>query len=433
MRRQLKLFLLSVLIIAFFDLFFTNFAKAQNGSLYLSPSSGKVSVGETVSIILRVNTGGVAINAAEGSIVFDQQKLAVTSISKSGSIFSIWASEPKFSNAEGTIEFAGGIPNPGFSGSNGLLLTITFRAKAATNQDGADAVLVSGAILANDGAGTDILASLGKANFLISPSSAIQAIPTPVEKSLDADNLINIKSSTHPNQEKWYSNNDPLFNWELSDGVEAVSYLVTDKPESNPGTVPDGWVSEAKFTDLVDGVNYFHLRFRRTGIWGSISHFKFQIDSKPPQEFNVLVTDDNSNEPKLVFESSDDLSGIDHYEIKIDKKEWIVLDKSLAGKPYSLINQGHGEHQVIVRAVDGAGNLITTSVMITMPGSIWKKFVDMIWWIFHNGILPAILVALVALSHEFFEHSKLWRKLKKNLKFKKTKNRSNPLDLRDIT
>src|SRR3989344_9038413 len=75
-------------------------AKAQNGSLYLSPSSGTVSVGQTFSLVLRANTGGTAINDTEGSIVFDQSKLAITSVSKVGSIFTIWASEPEFSNAE---------------------------------------------------------------------------------------------------------------------------------------------------------------------------------------------------------------------------------------------------------------------------------------------------------------------------------------------
>src|SRR3989344_3274615 len=88
---------------------------AQNGSLYLAPSSGNISVGQSFLLVLRVNTGGTAINAAEGSIVFDPAKLSVSSVSKSGSIFTIWAEEPKFSNAEGTVEFAGGVPNPGYS------------------------------------------------------------------------------------------------------------------------------------------------------------------------------------------------------------------------------------------------------------------------------------------------------------------------------
>lgn len=431
MRRELKWFLLNAAIVAGFSLFFTDIVKAQNGSLYFSPSSGNVSVGQSFSLALRVNTGGTAINAAEGSVVFDQQKLSVTSVSKSGSVFSIWAEEPKFSNAEGTIEFAGGVPNPGYSGSNGLVLTINFKAKSATTVRGyTEIVLVSGGVLANDGEGTNILASLGKANYYIGAAAAPVPVPeasvTPI-----GDHAAVITSSTHPDQSKWYSNNDPTFNWKLADETETVSYLVTDKAVSNPGTIPDGLVDEAKFTDIADGISYFHLRFREGGVWGPINHLKFQIDTKPPKEFNILVADDNSKEPKLTFESSDDLSGIARYEVKVGGKDWVVVDKALAGKPYSIINQGYGEHQVLVKAVDGAGNSITASTKIVVPGGIWNKFMDIIRWIFRGGLFPAVIVTLIALAHEFFAHSKMWKKINKNIKLKKGR-KGDVLNLRDI-
>src|SRR3989344_471749 len=215
MRRELKSFFLIAMIVVILGLFFTDTAKAQNGSLYLSPSSGNVSVGQTFSIVLRVNTGGTAINAAEGSIVFDQQKFSVTSVSKSGSIFSIWASEPKFSNAEGTIDFVAGVLNPGYSGSNGLVLTINFRAKAATTVRGyTEILLVSGAILANDGQGTNILASLGKATYFVGAAAAQPESISPPSQPLVpvvGTATIQITSSTHPDKSKWYSNNDPVF------------------------------------------------------------------------------------------------------------------------------------------------------------------------------------------------------------------------------
>ena len=119
-------------------------AKAQTGSLYFSPSSGSVVAGQNFSLIIRTNTGGVAINAAEGSVVFDPSKVSISSVSKSDSIFSLWATEPKYSNAKGTLEFAGGIPNPGYSGSNGVVLVINFKAKTATTVKGyTEIILVS--------------------------------------------------------------------------------------------------------------------------------------------------------------------------------------------------------------------------------------------------------------------------------------------------
>lgn len=428
-RDKIFAFFLVFLLIGLSFLFVPMANSAGNASLYFSPSSGSVIAGQNFSLAVRVNTSGVAINAGEGSIVFDSTKLQVVSISKTSSVFTLWATEPSFSNADGTIEFAGGIPNPGYSGSNGTVITINFKAKTATTIKGyTDIVMVSGAILANDGEGTNILASLGKATYYIGPAGIPVVTPLTPTGTQPVQGMV-ITSITHPDSEKWYSNNDPVFDWELPDGVETVSYLVTDKPTSNPGTIPDGLVSDARFNDIPDGVNYFHLRFRENGSWGPIGHFKFQIDSKPPKEFKILVEDDNTSEPKLTFETTDDLSGIDHYEIKIDKKDWVVVDKALAGKPYTLSNLSSGEHKVFVNAVDEADNTTTAFAMVTIPGGIWNKFVDMIRWIFRNWPFPAAIVALIALSHEFFGHSKLWKKLKKKLKFKK---KDNILDLRDI-
>ncbi len=72
-------------------------------SLYFSPSSGKKVVGDTFAVAVRVNTAGNSINAAEGSVVFAPDKIQVVSVSKTGSIFSLWATEPTFSNADGTV------------------------------------------------------------------------------------------------------------------------------------------------------------------------------------------------------------------------------------------------------------------------------------------------------------------------------------------
>ena len=95
-RRDAKKLFWGVFLVVGLVFSLTNYVRAQNGSLYFSPSSGTVSVGQTFSLVIRVNTGGVAINAAEGSVVFDEQKLSVVSVSKSGSIFTIWANEPEF-------------------------------------------------------------------------------------------------------------------------------------------------------------------------------------------------------------------------------------------------------------------------------------------------------------------------------------------------
>ncbi len=381
-----------------------------------------------------MNTAGNAINAAEGSIVFDPANLQVVSVSKTGSIFTLWANEPSFSNADGTVAFGGGIPNPGYSGSNGRVITINFKAKTATTVRGyTDVVMVSGAILANDGEGTNILSSLGKANFYLSPS-VVEPTPNPEEQP-QASSII--KSSTHPDSSKWYSNNNPTFSWELPDGVDTVSYLVTDRPTSNPGTVPDGLVSEAKFQGVADGVNYFHLKFRENGVWGSINHFKFQVDTQPPKQFQVLRTDSDptTREPEITFETTDDVSGVNHYEVKIDDGDWATVGKSSAGKAYRLSTLSPGDHQILVKAVDEAGNSTTASINIKTPGGgLLNKFIDMIKGLTKDPLFPAFLVVLTALIFELAAHSKWLHRFRKHLvlKLKRKNGKSNTLDLRDI-
>lgn len=430
-RDKIFVFFLVFLLAGLSFLFVPKANSQGDASLYFSPSSGKKTVGTTFLVEVRVNTTGHSINAAEGSIVFDPAKLQVISVSKAGSIFTLWAAEPSFSNADGTVNFGVGIPNPGYSGSNGVIITINFKAKTATTVKGyTDVVMVSGAILANDGEGTNILSSLGRANFYLSPS-VVEPTPNPEEQPQAASI---IKSPTHPDPEKWYSNNNPTFSWQLSDTVDAVSYLITGKPASNPGKVPDGLVSEAKFQGVADGVNYFHLRFRESGTWGSINHFKFQVDTKPPKQFEISTSTASNREPEIVFETSDDLSGIDHYEIKVDEKDWIKIDKSLAGKAYKVSNLSYGDHLILVKAVDMAGNSTVASINIKIPGGIFSKFTDTVKGLLQNPLFPAFLVVLAALIFEFVAHSKWWRVFRKRLilKLKRKKNKSNVLDLRDV-
>src|SRR3989344_1047773 len=374
LRRDYKKLVFSFLVALVFAVLFSTFylllsnpANAQNGSLYLSPSSGQVSVGQSFSVVLRVNTGGTAVNAAEGSVIFDQAKLSVTSVSKSGSVFTIWAEEPKFSNAEGTIEFAGGVPNPGYSGSNGLVLTINFKTKTATTVKGSTEItLVSGGILANDGYGTNILSSLGKATYTISPGVIAPKATAPVktaepEVATPAPGLlkINITSSTHPDEENWYSNKNPVFKWELPSGVDQVILVLSKRANSPPLISYAPPILEKQLTDLEDGEWYLNGRFRTSDGLGPVTSFKFNIDTQLPSDFTItrLDTADLTNpRPELLFETSDATSGVDHYELAVNGGEPVKIEASEAGKSYGAPLQIPGEKNLEIKAFDKAGN-----------------------------------------------------------------------------
>src|SRR3989344_3807012 len=135
--------------------FFPVFAFAQTGSagLFLRPSQGSFFVGSTFDVSIVLDTKDIAINTVGVELLFPPDILQVASPSTGHSIVQIWVAPPLLSNREGKIYFIGGIPSPGLKTSNGIVLTVTFRAIAP-----GEAKVTFGPktnILANDGLGTD--------------------------------------------------------------------------------------------------------------------------------------------------------------------------------------------------------------------------------------------------------------------------------------
>ncbi len=155
---------------------------ASAATLSVSPSSGSYAVGRTFSVSIGVSSVDQAMNAASGVLSFPANKLEVVSISKTGSIFSLWVQEPSFSNTAGTVSFAGIVLNPGFTGTYGRILSVSFRAKATGS---ATLSFSSTSVLANDGNGTNILTKTSGATFTIvaatppPPAPAPQPAPAP--------------------------------------------------------------------------------------------------------------------------------------------------------------------------------------------------------------------------------------------------------------
>jgi len=168
-----KTFLSTILIAA---LSLCVFNTVDAATLSFLPASPKVSVGDIVSVLVMVSTGGTAVNNAEGTILFPPDLLEVESINKSSSIFNLWIEEPEFSNYSGKISWNGGLPNPGFSGDGGEIMSVTFRAKSA----GTASVMFSDpAVLANDGLGTNVLSGQSGAQITISAAPAKAAAKGP--------------------------------------------------------------------------------------------------------------------------------------------------------------------------------------------------------------------------------------------------------------
>lgn len=329
-------------------------------SLYFSPSSGSHAVGTTLSVSIYVSSADQAMNAASGVISFPRDKLEVTSLSKTGSIFTLWVQEPSFSNSAGTVNFEGIVLNPGFIGSSGKAITITFRTKAAGN---APLTFFSGSALANDGKGTNILTGLGDANFaigVVGPGAPEIITPSEVAGTPEAPE---INSPTHPDLNKWYALKDAKFTWELPSGTTGARLLVGRIPSAIPTVTYSPAISSKELDNLEDGIWYFSVRLRNNAGWGAISRFRFQIDTEKPTRFEITeMRRADLTEPKaeFIFDASDKTSGIDHYEIQIDNTDSQTWQDDGSHR-YETPVLEPGKYTLIAKAVDNAGNTLANS------------------------------------------------------------------------
>jgi hypothetical protein len=334
-------------------------ARAANAAtLYFSPSSGSYKIGQNFSVSIYVSSSDQAMNAVSGTVSFSKDKLSVVSLSKSGSIISLWVQEPSFSNSSGSANFEGIVLNPGFTGKIGKIITINFKVKslglAAVN-------FSSGAVLANDGKGTNILSGLDNANFELGEQAGES---TTLSGAVGVPLAPKIFSPTHPDPEKWYSDSNPKFVWPVPSGITSIRLLHDKLSVSNPQIVYGSSVSEKELTDIKDGIWYFHNQFKNNNGWGAVSHFRFQIDTGKPDYFNIKeIERDDLTEPvaKFIFDSSDAVSGIDHYEIQIDSVN-VILWQDDGSHVYETPVSEPGKHILIAKAVDRAGNFFADSI-----------------------------------------------------------------------
>jgi four helix bundle protein len=393
-------------------LFLVSIAQASAASLYFSPSSGSYSVGQNLSVGVYVLSPDKAMNAASGVVNFSKENLQLVSLSKSGSIFSLWVQEPSFSNSEGTANFEGIVLNPGFTGNSGKILTLNFK---VLKPGKANLSFYSGSVLANDGEGTNILNNLGTASFdlkELAPSSQIVSnLPSAPE----------IKSPTHPDQNKWYALKDVRLEWDIPENVIEARFVLSQNSSDEPKELIQDNFKE--FSNLEDGIWYFALQFKNKNGWGKISRFKIQIDTTPPNPINLTFVDGKqtyNQTPTIIFDTKDNMSGIDFYKIKIGDGDFFDVPAVIVqSNPYKLPFQALGEHTILIQAFDKAGNYsyVFDKFTILSPPSSFKIFSDKLLNILVEiiPIIGLILLLILMILYGIWYIKRIQRKIKKDI------------------
>ena len=372
----MKLFFLILKPIIFFSLFTAIFFVSPSralgqGSLYIGPPTGTFTVGSTFTVSVYLNTGGQFINAIEANLSFPPGKLQVVSPTTGKSIIQLWVDQPTYSNLDGTIKFQGAIPTPGINTQAGVISTVTFRVRSTGTAT--IKILDTSRVLLNDGKGTDILGQTSHGVYTLT-------LPPPAGPI--------VTSPTHLDQEKWYAAKNVVFRWEVASDAQGFSYVLNDFPVDDPDNISEGLRDTARYDNLSDGIHYFHIKSLRAVVWGGVTHYAIKVDSTPPAAFEIEISpsDYTSNHrPIINFETTDQVSSVDHYELKI-----IPLDQSAsqsntessrkdtatpffieAVSPYSR-ELDFGRYDVITRAYDEAGNFYQASHRLTITNPIFE-------------------------------------------------------------
>lgn len=335
-----------------------------------------ISIGDTFSATVRINSEDASVNAAQAVINFSKDKFQVVSIDKNSSVFNLWLQDPGFDNTAGQITFIGG-SSSGFVGKALEALKINLK---ATGSGSANFTFSDAAITAADGSGTSLLSGMTGAQFTIGtipgapapvqvqptpPPS--QAVPPPTQIKRPATPATTVASkpaltvSLYPDQAKWSNVSDKfLVSWTLPVDADGVATAINKDPASAP-TVSEGLFDNKYFAALDEGIWYLHVRFHNNLGWGATMHYKISIDTTPPLPFNIRVDESTSTDtpdPTFRFGTSDQPSGIDRYRIKVGNEDLIFTTSTAIKLPL----QTPGTYKVVIRAYDLAGNITEESV-----------------------------------------------------------------------
>lgn len=349
---------------------------ANAATLSLSPSTGVYGVGSTFIVRVVVNTQSASINATEGTVKFNPNELSVVSIDRSSSIFNLWVTEPTFSNSAGTVTFSGGAPS-GYTGGAGTVFTMTFRSKTAQ----ASRVTISdGAVLANDGKGSNVLTSMGGGTYTIQAASTSPE-PEVIEYVAPANTPAApvITSSSHSDPSLWYKETSAILNWTLPAGVVTVRTLLDSSPNTIPTKVYDTPIRSITLEDLEQGTSYFHIQFRNEEGWGKVTHYRLAIDSIAPSEFAIAqAADANPANPSqtLQFSNATETSGIARYMVRIDNQDAYEYLDPESDKKITLPPLRPGYHTVTVEAFDRAGNSSVANYSFTIQAFERPRFTN---------------------------------------------------------
>ena len=166
----------------------------------------------------------------------------------------------------------------------------------------------------------------------------------------------------YPDSTKWYNQvSNFLVKWKLPSDISGISVIVNKNSKADPPAKSEGLYDAKAMDSLSDGLWYVHAKLKNNIGWSPTAHYKISIDTVPPLPFTIEAVDGLSTDnptPALKFKTSDGLSGIANYIVKVDNGEELTTTSTIIILPL----QTPGKKTVIVKAIDNAGNIRESSL-----------------------------------------------------------------------
>ncbi|UCH89076.1 MAG: hypothetical protein JSV49_00040, partial [Thermoplasmata archaeon] len=209
---------------------------------------------------------------------------------------------------------------------------------------------------------------------------------------------------TAPPSETLTNNTQPTFSWIFNDvdSSQSAYQVIFDDDKDfgsidyDSGEVSSGTSSYTPGAPIADGLWWWKVRTKDDdGDWGPYcSPWNITIDATPPNAFKPTANPagwTNDSSPEISFSTTDDLSGIDYYNISIDNSSF-----STQTSPVEIPAQSDGSHNITIRAFDNAGNYIDKWVDVyidILPPDGFKPTANPAEW--KNDTTPDISFATI--------------------------------------
>jgi len=332
-------------------LFTLGWAATVSAATNLAPTGPtEVNVGQTFQVVVQA-TGAQDVDTVRINGAYSQDLLAWRGAVPAG-VFQNVSPGTFVDQSTGAFSF-GAFSLDTYANGATRVATLTFKATKA----GVAVIQLADSSRALS-AGTDQLGSVKKMVIhIVDKGTAQVEQPQPLPGEVTPGQVaISLFSLNQPNPNLWYAMDSVKAGWSIrGKSVEAMYVGFDQSPEGAADTKITTMNTEFQVAN--DGVWYVHLNVIFTDKTRQRSDLRVLIDRKPPRVV-VPVVDQTNVRSDIInavrFGTLDDVSGVGRYDIYIDGQ----FAASTTGQFYALKNIPPGEHQVVVRAFDLAGNSV---------------------------------------------------------------------------